>query len=97
MGGDEGGLTEANPRYSWPPRDLRIGDESDMDESNLSSENLIAEMTPEEICELLSEMGTETTVDQAAAIQRLIGELGSLEAAFEALQDDSDQADRAAA
>lgn len=69
----------------------------EMDESNLTSESLIAQMTPEEICELLSEMGMETTEEQAAAIQRLIGELGSLEAAFDALQDDSDQADRAAA
>lgn len=68
-----------------------------MDESNLTSENLIAEMTPEEICELLSEMGMETTIEQAAAIQHLIGEVGSLEAAFDALQDDADPADRQAA
>ncbi|WP_164101752.1 hypothetical protein [Candidatus Laterigemmans baculatus] len=68
-----------------------------MDESNLSSENLIAEMTPEEICELLAEMGMETTTDQAESLQRLIGELGSLEEAIEALQDDSGPADRAAA
>ena len=68
-----------------------------MDEANLSSENLIAGMTPEEISELLAEMGMETSVEQAAEIQELIGEFGSLEAAFEAFQDAPEESDRFAA
>ena len=68
-----------------------------MDDTNLSPEELIAGMTPAEICELLAEMGMETTPSQAAAIQGMVAELGSIEAAFHALADSLSSADRRAA
>lgn len=68
-----------------------------MDETNLSPEELIAGMTPDEICELLAEMGMAATPGEAAAIQGMVAELGSIDAAFEALADDAPSAIRRAA
>ena len=67
-----------------------------MDESQLSQEELIVGMTPDEICELLEEIGVVANEEQASAMQRLVAQLGSLEAALDALGGD-DTTDRRAA
>lgn len=77
--------------------ELRIWDGNDMDDINLSPEELIAGMAPEEICELLAEMGMDATVSEAAAIQGMVAEFGSIEAAFEALADEDRSIERRAA
>lgn len=77
--------------------ELRIRDRNDMDDTNLSPEELIAGMTPDEICELLAEMGMEVTTSEAAAMQGMVAELGSIEAAFNALADESTAEGRRAA
>lgn len=59
-----------------------------MDEPRLTPEELIRGMTPDEICELLEEMGISVSPAQAVAIQGMINRLGSLDAAFEALGKD---------
>jgi len=59
-----------------------------MDDSHATPEELIRGMTPDEICELLEEMGIEVNHTQAVAIQGLLNRLGSLEAAFAALDAD---------
>lgn len=56
-----------------------------MDEFNQSPEDLIAGMSPDEICELLEEIGIEASSEEAEIIQELIEELGSLEEALEVL------------
>lgn len=56
-----------------------------MDEFNQSPEELIAGMSPDEICELLEEIGIDASSSEAEMIQELIEELGSLEDALEAL------------
>jgi hypothetical protein len=55
-----------------------------MDETSLSPEELIAGMNPDEICELLAEMDIETTREQAIALQQMISQFGSLDAAMDA-------------
>jgi hypothetical protein len=55
-----------------------------MDETQLTPEELIAGMNPDEICELLAEMDIETTRDQALALQEMLSQFGSLEAAMDA-------------
>jgi len=50
-------------------------------------EELIIAMTTEELCELLGEMGFEATDDQAGCIKALVEQMGSLEAALEALSE----------
>jgi hypothetical protein len=60
-----------------------------MDDSQTTPEELIRGMTPDEICELLEEMGVQVSHAQAVAIQGLINRLGSLEAAFAALDTDT--------
>lgn len=67
-----------------------------MDEFTQSPEDLIAGMNPDEICELLEEIGIEATSDEAEMIQDLIEELGSLEEALQALASQDGQ-DRKAA
>lgn len=67
-----------------------------MDEFNQSPEDLIAGMSPDEICELLEEIGIETSSEQAEMIQELIEELGSLEEALEVLANQASE-DRKAA
>ena len=67
-----------------------------MDEFTQSPEDLIAGMNPDEICELLEEIGIEATSDEAEMIQDLIEELGSLEEALQALANQDGQ-DRKAA
>jgi hypothetical protein len=61
-------------------------------------EEMIAGMRTDELQELLEEMGFETTEEQASGIQQLVVQLGSLEAAIEALVelDDDGDARRAA-
>lgn len=90
-------MTGAAPGCSDQGSELRVWDSNDMDDTNLSPEEMIAGMTPAEICELLAEMGMETTASEAAAIQELVAELGSIEAAFDALAESSPAAERRAA
>ncbi len=54
-------------------------------ETSETPEELIAAMTTEELQELLEEMGVDATTEQAAGLQALIAESGSLEAALDAL------------
>jgi hypothetical protein len=54
-------------------------------EDTPSPEELIAGMNPDEICELLEEMGVNATLQQATAIQALVIEFGSLDATLELL------------
>lgn len=56
-----------------------------MDESTPLPEELIAGMSTSELAEVLEDLGIEANEAQAAAIQRLVAQLGSLEAAIEAI------------
>lgn len=68
-----------------------------MDESTPLPEELIASMSTSELAEVLEELGIEADELQAAAIQRLVAQLGSLEAAIEALDFLDETDDRMAA
>ena len=61
-----------------------------MDEHYQSPEDLITGMSPDEICELLDEIGINATCEDAEMIQDLVEQLGSLEEALESLRDDAD-------
>jgi 3-methyladenine DNA glycosylase Tag len=61
-----------------------------MDEHYQSPEDLIIGMSPDEICELLDEIGIDATCEDAEMIQELVEQLGSLEEALESLRDDTD-------
>ena len=60
-----------------------------MEDRELSAEELIRGMNPDEICELLQDMGINIDERQAVAIQGLINRLGSLQAAFAALGEEN--------
>lgn len=62
-----------------------------MASNSLTPETLVLGMEPEELQELLQDMGFEPTRQTAAAIQSLIRQLGSLDAAIAALHDDQVQ------
>ena len=66
-----------------------------MDDSMQTPEEMIAQMSTDELQELLAELGFDTTAQQAQGIQQLVAQLGSLEAAIETLAD-LDQIRRAA-
>lgn len=68
-----------------------------MDESTPLPEELIAAMSTSELAEVLEELGIEADESQAAAIQRLVAQLGSLEAAIEAVDFLDETDDRMAA
>ena len=61
-----------------------------MDEHYQSPEDLITGMSPDEICELLDEIGINATCEDAEMIQDLVEQLASLEEALESLRDDAD-------
>jgi len=63
-----------------------------MDDFAQTPEELIANMNTDELQELLSELGFDATDEQAAGIKDLVAQLGSLEAAINALEvlDDMD-------
>lgn len=69
-----------------------------MDETMQTPEEMIAQMSTDELQELLEELGFETTEQQADGIKRLIAQLGSLESAIETLLelDQDDDVRRAA-
>ncbi len=60
-------------------------------------EEMIAEMSTDELQELLGELGIDANEQQAAGIKQLVDQLGSLEAAIEALFQLDDQTGRRAA
>ncbi len=68
-----------------------------MDESTPLPEELIAGMSTSELAEVLEDLGIEANEAQAAAIQRLVAQLGSLEAAIEAIDFLDETDDRMAA
>ena len=57
-------------------------------EPHLRAEDLILQMSPDELQELLGEMGFSTTAETIRGIRQLIAELGSLDAAIVALTDE---------
>lgn len=68
-----------------------------MEESTPLPEELIAGMSTSELAEVLEDLGIEADEAQAAAIQRLVAQLGSLEAAIEAVDFLDETDDRMAA
>jgi hypothetical protein len=68
-----------------------------MDETMQTPEEMIAEMSTDELQELLGELGFDATDQQAAGIKQLVDQLGSLEAAIEALFQLDDEPGRRAA
>jgi len=66
-----------------------------MSEEPLSPEEVILQMTSEELCELLEDMGLEASPQIAHGIRRLIVELGSVDAAIVALSDQQQTRDAA--
>lgn len=68
-----------------------------MEESTPLPEELIAGMSTSELAEVLEDLGIEADEAQAAAIQRLVAQLGSLEAAIEAVDFLDETDDRKAA
>src|SRR5690606_21718549 len=67
------------------------------DETMQTPEEMIAEMSTDELQELLGELGIDANEQQAAGIKQLVDQLGSLEAAIEALFQLDDQTGRRAA
>ncbi len=57
-----------------------------MDDVTQTPEELIANMSTDELQELLGELGFDATDEQAAGIKDLVAQLGSLEAAMGALE-----------
>ncbi|HBJ33823.1 MAG TPA: hypothetical protein DDZ51_03465 [Planctomycetaceae bacterium] len=57
-----------------------------MDDITQTPEELIANMSTDELQELLGELGVDASDDQAAGIKDLVAQLGSLEAAMNALE-----------
>lgn len=62
-----------------------------MDYEELSPEELIAQLSGDELQELLLEMGIDTTIEQAMAIQSLVAEVGCLEQVMQMLTDTDGQ------
>lgn len=60
-------------------------------------EDLIAQLRIPELVEVLEDLGIEADHEQAASIQKLVAQLGSVEAAIEAVQELGDSRDRRAA
>lgn len=60
-------------------------------------EDLIAQLSIPELVEVLEELGIEADHEQAASIQKLVAQLGSVEAAIEVVQELGDSWDRRAA
>ncbi len=56
-----------------------------MSEKPLTPEELICQMSCEELTELLEEMGLESSPEMADGIKKMIQELGTLEKAIDAL------------
>ncbi len=54
-------------------------------EDQLTPEELISQMSSDELQELLGEIGFEASCEMAGCIQKLVLDLGSLEAAITAL------------
>ncbi len=69
-----------------------------MDDTLQTPEELIADMSADELCELLEELGIEASDNQARGIKDLVAQLGSLEMAIDALtlMDDQVEVRRAA-
>ncbi|MEM9586279.1 MAG: hypothetical protein AAGA03_03280 [Planctomycetota bacterium] len=59
-----------------------------MSDEALTPEELVLRMDADELLELLEELGFSPTTESAHAIQTLVAEMGSLEAAIVALTDD---------
>ena len=78
-------------------RSARAEELSSKDETMQTPEDMIAEMSTDELQELLGELGFDATEQQAAGIQQLVHELGSLEGALETLFQLDDEAVRRAA
>lgn len=57
-----------------------------MDETTQTPEELIANMSTDELQELLGELGFDASDEQAEGIKDLVAQLGSLEAAINALE-----------
>ncbi len=57
-----------------------------MDDVTQTPEELIANMSTDELQELLGELGFDATDEQATGIKDLVAQLGSLEAAINALE-----------
>ena len=62
-----------------------------MDFDDLSPEELIAQLSGDELQELLAEMGVDTSIEQARAIQSLVAEVGCLEQVMQMLTDTDSQ------
>lgn len=60
-------------------------------------EDLIAQLSIPELVEVLEDLGIEANHEQTASIQKLVAQLGSVEAAIEAVQELGDSRDRRAA
>jgi len=58
---------------------------SSKDETMQTPEEMIAEMSTDELQELLGELGVDATEQQAAGVKQLVAQLGSLESAIETL------------
>ena len=99
--GAPGSLISLHPRLGAVPALQRYTSEAPahMDETKQTPEELIAQMSIDELQELLEELGFDTTGEQAAGIKDLIARLGSLEAAIDTLLqlDDAEDTVRRAA
>jgi len=60
---------------------------TEYDPTSTSIEDLIRQMAPDELQELLVDLGFDRSPELALGIQRLVAELGSLDAAIVALHD----------
>jgi hypothetical protein len=68
--------------------DLQSNSDSSSNEDYLTPEELITQMSSDELQELLGEIGFEASESMAQCIQDLVKQMGSLEAAINALSQD---------
>lgn len=64
-----------------------MSDDSLSPEDQMTPEELIVQMSVDELQELLGEMGFDATAEVAEWIQQLVKQLGSLEAAIDVLDE----------
>lgn len=75
------------PRPASPEFSIGSPNMTEHDPTSASIEDLIQQMAPDELQELLEDLGFNRSPEMALGIQRLVAELGTLDAAIVALHD----------
>ena len=73
------------------PNESRSSSDCSSTDNFLTPEELITQMSSDELQELLGEIGFEASESMARCIQNLVKQLGSLEGAIDVLSQDNSQ------